>query len=239
MDRMDRTRSSRRYNSASRQEQARRTRDAILDLARRRFLTDGYAATTMASIADEAGVSVDTVHKAFGGKAGLVRAAYERSLDGAGPVTAPQRSDEMQRDENDPHVIVRHWGTLTTEVAPLVAPIHLLIRDAAATDPEMATLLRDSDDQRRERMRHNARTLADRGWLAPGITLEHATDVLWTYSSPACTSCWSCGAVGTCSGTGNSSDRRSPPRFCRSRSRGTCANACGLAGHNQRRTSRW
>ena len=184
MDRMDRTRSPRRYNSASRQEQARRTRDAILDLARRRFLTDGYAATTMASIADEAGVSVDTVHKAFGGKAGLVRAAYERSLDGAGPVTAPQRSDEMQRDENDPHVVVRHWGTLTTEVAPLVAPIHLLIRDAAATDPEMATLLRDSDDQRRQRMRHNARTLADRGQLAPGITLEHATDVLWTYSSP-------------------------------------------------------
>jgi len=50
----------------------------------------------------------------------------------------------MQRDENDPHVVVRRWGTLTTEVAPLVAPIHLLIRDAAATDPEMATSLRDS-----------------------------------------------------------------------------------------------
>ena len=185
MNLVETTRRTRAYNSSGRRERARRTRDAILDVACRRFLAQGYAATTMSSIADEAGVSVDTVHKAFGGKAGLVRAAYERSLEGAGPVPAPQRSDTMQREETDPHVIVRRWGTLTTEVAPLVAPIHLLIRDAAATDAEMAELLRDSDNQRRERMRHNARTLADGGHLAPGLTLDEATDVLWTYSSPA------------------------------------------------------
>jgi hypothetical protein len=90
----------------------------------------------------------------------------------------------MQAAEHDPHTIVHHWGILSTEVAPLVAPVHLLIRDAAATDPEMAALLRDSDRQRRERMRHNARTLADRGHLKPGITLEDATDVMWAYSAP-------------------------------------------------------
>ena len=172
------------YNSRGRQEQARRTRDAILDLARERFLADGYAATTMPSIAEAAGVSVDTVHKAFGGKAGLVRAIYRRSLEGAGPVAAPDRSDQMQHGETDPRLIVYQWGTLTTEVAPLVAPIYLLIRDAAATDPEMAALLRDSDDQRRERMRHNARTLIEGGHLAPGLTWQDATDVMWTYSSP-------------------------------------------------------
>lgn len=184
MDSMEPVKTRRAYNSQGRQEQARRTRDAILALARKRFLADGYTATTMPSIAEEAGVSVDTVHKAFGGKAGLVRAIYQRSLDGADPIAAPQRSDRMQRVETDPHLIVRHWGTLTTEVAPLVAPVHRLIRDAAAIDPEMAALLRDSDDQRRERMRHNARTLLDRGHLAPGMALEDATDVMWTYSSP-------------------------------------------------------
>jgi len=175
---------SRVYDSRGRQAQARRNRDAILDVARAAFLARGYAATTMASIAGEVGLSVDTVHKAFGGKAGLVRAIYERSLSGEGPVAAPRRSDNMQVAEHDPRTIVRHWGTLSTEVAPLVAPVHLLIRDAAATDSEMAALLRDSDHQRRERMRHNARTLADRGHLKPGITLEDATDVMWTFSSP-------------------------------------------------------
>jgi AcrR family transcriptional regulator len=184
MDCMEPVKSRRVYNASGRQERARRTRDAILALARERFLANGYAATTMPSIADEAGVSVDTVHKAFGGKAGLVRAIYQRSLDGAGPVAAPERSDQMQRGETDPYLIVSQWGTLTTEVAPLVAPVHLLIRDAAAADPEMAALLRDSDDQRRERMRHNARTLVDHGHLAPSLTLQDTTDVLWTYSSP-------------------------------------------------------
>jgi hypothetical protein len=33
-------------------------------------------------------------------------------------------------------------------------------------------------------MRHNARTLVDRGHLAPDLTLEDATEVMWTYSSP-------------------------------------------------------
>ena len=175
---------TRTYNSRGRQEQARRNRDSILDIARAGFLAHGYAATTMTSIADKAGVAIDTVHKAFGGKAGLVRAIYERGLAGDGPVAAPLRSDEMQHTESDPHVVVRRWGALGAEVAPLVAPIHLLVRDAAITDPEMAALLRDSDSQRRDRMRQNATTLADRGHLKTGVTLEAATDLMWTYSSP-------------------------------------------------------
>lgn len=181
---MSAAKTTRTYNSRGRQEQARRNRDAILDIARAGFLADGYAATTMTSIADKAGVAIDTVHKAFGGKAGLVRAIYERSLAGGGPVAAPRRSDEMQHAELDPHVVVRRWGVLGAEVAPLVAPIHLLVRDAAITDPEMAALLRDSDAQRRDRMRQNATTLADRGQLKTGMTVEAATDLMWTYSSP-------------------------------------------------------
>jgi hypothetical protein len=79
--------------------------------------------------------------------------------------------------------VLRGWGQFTTEVAPQVAPIMLLIRDASATDPEVATLLSEADDQRRRRMRHNARRLQHRGWLRPGISLTRATDILWTYSS--------------------------------------------------------
>ncbi len=127
---------------------------------------------------------MDTAHKAFGGKAGLARAIYERGLAGQGPVPAPQRSDQMQRGEHDPRTVVHRWGMFSTEVAPLVAPVHLLIREAAATDPDMAALLADSNRARRERMRHNAQTLAERGDLRAGLTVPDATDVLWTYSSP-------------------------------------------------------
>ena len=175
---------TRAYDSRGRQAQADRSRDAILDIAKNRFLANGYAATTMASIAADAGVAVDTAHKAFGGKVGLARAIFERGLAGEGMISAPQRSDDMQNVELDPRTVLHRWGMFSTEVAPLVAPIYLLIREAAAADPDMATLLADSQHERRKRMRHNARTLADRGHLREGVTLEGATDMLWTYSSP-------------------------------------------------------
>jgi AcrR family transcriptional regulator len=173
----------RRYDSSGRQAQARRTREAILDTAERQFLQRGYAATTIAAIAGAAGVSVETIYKAFGGKPGLVRAIYERGLTGRGPVPAYQRSDAMRERETDPEAIMRHWGALTTEVASVVTPIRLLMRSAAATDPDMAALLEASDDERLERMRHHARFLADRGYLRQGVTLAEAADVLWTCSS--------------------------------------------------------
>jgi len=39
------------------------------------------------------------------------------------------------------------------------------------------------DRDRLRRMTDNARRLRDNGHLRPGITLAHAADVLWTYSS--------------------------------------------------------
>src|SRR5205823_1231943 len=103
---------------------------------------------------------------------------------GEGPIHAEQRSDRMRAKERDPRNIIATWGTLTAEVAPLVAPILLLVRTAAAADPEVATLLTEMDADRRRRMSVNARHLHDGGHLRPGVTFEDATDVLWTYSSP-------------------------------------------------------
>jgi AcrR family transcriptional regulator len=172
------------YDASRRQAQARRTRGLIIDAAERRFLSDGYARTTIASIAEDAGISVDTIYKSFGGKPGLVRAIHARALEGAGPVPAEQRSDELQARETDPRRIIDGWGTLTTEVAPRVAPILLLVRAAAATDPELQELFEELDAARLHRMTGNARRLRGEGHLRAGITLEQAADVLWTYSAP-------------------------------------------------------
>jgi AcrR family transcriptional regulator len=172
------------YNASRRREHAARNRGGVLDAAERLFLRDGYAATTIASIAAAAAVSVETIYKAFGGKAGLVRAIRERRLGGQGPVPAEQRSDRMRAREPDPRKIISNWATLTTEVAPLVSPILLLVRAGAGADPEMATLLEEMDADRLRRMTTNARHLHDAGHLRPGVTLRHAAEVLWTYSSP-------------------------------------------------------
>jgi AcrR family transcriptional regulator len=154
-----------------------------MDTAQRQFMETGYAATTVGAIAAEAGVSVETVYKSFGGKSGLVRAIYDRGLLGAGRRAAYERSDQMRERETDPRVIMREWGVLTTEVASVITPIRLLIRAAAATDPDMASLLADSDRERMTRMDHHARFLADRGYLRDDVPVARAADVLWTCSS--------------------------------------------------------
>ncbi len=175
--------SKRHYNASRRRARAALTQSTILDVARRQFLEHGYASTTVARIAAEANSSVETVYKAFGGKTGLVRALWERGLEGRGAQPAPERSDLMSSTETDPELVLRGWGRFTTEVAPDVAPVMLLVRGAAATDADMAALLTEAEAQRRTRMRHNARLLQRRGWLRSGTSLDQATDILWTYSS--------------------------------------------------------
>ena len=60
----------------------------------------------------------------------------------------------------------------------------LLVRDAAAGDPELADLLALIDRQRLKRMRHNARALATRGFLRRGMSVNHAADIMWMAVAP-------------------------------------------------------
>ena len=168
------------YDASARRARAAERRDLVLATARRRFLQDGYGATSLAGLARETGVSTEYLHKTFGGKAGLVRAIYEQSLLGSGPVPAPERSDEAQEMEPDARALMRRFGSFVAEVTPLGAPIHLLIRDAAAGGDATMLALRDEIDRDRyERMLHNARRMEARGFLRPGLTAEHVADLFW------------------------------------------------------------
>src|SRR3954452_22956261 len=73
---------TRRYDSPRRREQAAATRRQILEAAQRLFERHGYAATTMAAIADEAGGALKTVYVAFETKSGLLRALWHLLLRG-------------------------------------------------------------------------------------------------------------------------------------------------------------
>ncbi len=170
------------YDSSGRREAARARRAGVLAAAGRLMARDGYAATTVSSIAAEAGVSPETVYKSFGGKPGLVRALFRQALQGAGTVPAESRSDALR--DTDPLSLVRGWARLATEVAPRAAPVQLLVRAAAEADPRMRDEYDAMDAQRLDRMRENARALARIGGLRPGVTVEEAGDLLFTVSSP-------------------------------------------------------
>jgi AcrR family transcriptional regulator len=70
--------------STYRQIQAQATRERIADAARRLFATDGYGATSIETIADEAGVAVRTVYAAFGAKREILSLICERWIEEAG-----------------------------------------------------------------------------------------------------------------------------------------------------------
>src|SRR6188768_4457455 len=81
----------RRYNSPLRADQARQTRSRILDAAYRLFAERGYAATTIAAVADAAGVSSETIYLTLGGKRGLLENVIEMAI-------APEAASSTQED---------------------------------------------------------------------------------------------------------------------------------------------
>src|SRR5690349_19337632 len=70
------------YRSPRRQAQAETTKRDILEAAQQLFEKQGYPATPMAQIADEAGVALKTVYLAFETKSGLLRSVWNRLLRG-------------------------------------------------------------------------------------------------------------------------------------------------------------
>jgi len=75
---------------ALREERAAVTRHRILDAARHRFFEDGYAATTLRAVAEEAGVAVQTVYAVFGSKAAILAELR------AWAVNLPESDDEVR-----------------------------------------------------------------------------------------------------------------------------------------------
>lgn len=175
----------RRYDSSRRREQARRTRAVVIEAAHRLFLDRGFAATTMPEVASAAGVSVQTVYKVFGSKPGLAKAVFDVAIAGDDePVAMLQRrSLGRVRDERDPRAKLRMYGDFLAEVAPRHVPVQLVIRDAAAADPDARTIWAELQAERLEGMTLFAGALHDEGHLRAGVAADEARDVLWTYNS--------------------------------------------------------
>ncbi len=128
-------------------------------------------------------MSQETVYKNFGSKPGLVRALHDEAMRGEGPVSPYRRSDSLRR-LTDPYEIVRGWSRLSTEVAPRVSPVLLLLRDAAVIQPALRDLLAELDDARHQRMSENAQFLHEAGHLRKSVSARAAADLMWAVTSP-------------------------------------------------------
>ncbi|HEV8065835.1 MAG TPA: helix-turn-helix domain-containing protein, partial [Acidimicrobiales bacterium] len=70
------------YDNSRREAAARQTRRSIVAAARQLFVTLGYPSTTFATIADSAGVSVQTVYAHFAAKRDLLKQVIDEAVAG-------------------------------------------------------------------------------------------------------------------------------------------------------------
>lgn len=177
---------TRRYDSSGRQARAAETRSRIIEAAHRRFVADGYAATTIAAVAMAAEVSTPTVYAGFGTKAQLLKEAIDVALAGdsaAVPVADRPLSTWVHRADTAEELVAR-YAVMMGELASRAAPIyHVLVR-AADSEPVLAALLDDLERQRLRAATILAGAIHDRGGLPAGRTLEEARDVAWICNAP-------------------------------------------------------
>jgi AcrR family transcriptional regulator len=182
----ERVKSPRRYNSPRRREQAAATRRQVLQAAQRLFEQHGYAATSMAAIASEAGVSLKTVYLAFETKSGLLRALWHLLLRGdedAVPVGARPWFQAVL-DEPDParqlRLNVRNAKLVRARLGPLLE----VIRSAAAHDPEIHALWGRIQSEFYDNQRSVVEALHRKQALKRGLSVARAADILWTLNHP-------------------------------------------------------
>lgn len=175
----------RRYDASSRREAAARRREGIVAAARECFLAHGYSATTVATIAARAGVAPDTVYTAVGPKPTLFRELIETALSGsAQPVEGRDRDYAVQmRAEPDVHAKLAIYAAAVTQLQGRLAPLFLVLREAAAAHRELSELWREITDRRARNMRLLAADLHSTRALRQDLTLDEIADIIWTMNS--------------------------------------------------------
>ncbi len=155
----------------SRSDRALQTRRRMLDSARELFVTQGYAATTMERIADDAGVAVQTLYYSFRTKGQLLCEVVEATAageDDAVPVTQRPWMQEMLGATSGPRVLaltVEHGADIFVRAAPLWPAVA-----AATSDPYVDRYWRGVAAGRREGQARMVARLADLGALRDRLT---------------------------------------------------------------------
>jgi len=177
---------TRRYESPRRREQAAATRRAILDAAQRLFERDGYAPTTMAAIAREAGVALKTVYVAFETKSGVLRALWNLLLRGDRDDVPVAEQDWYRAvlDEPDPERQLRLNARNSSTGKRRVGAIVEVIRAAAPSDPDIGALWSRIQADYHANQRAIVESLQQKKALRQELDVDRAADILWTINHP-------------------------------------------------------
>jgi AcrR family transcriptional regulator len=151
----------------------------MVEAGYRLMSTRGYTATTMADIAAEAGVAVQTVYFTFHTKPAVLRAAFEFAVKGDhlpnSPVQRPWFAAMQQAPDHERALAIFVDATIPIlqRVLPLAAVFSALV-----DDPEIATFYELTVRLQRDGYRFVVDTLARKQPLRPDLSPEDATTIL-------------------------------------------------------------
>lgn len=179
--------SRRRYDSSGRQAASARNQAAVVASAGRLMLEQGYAATTVGDVADDAGVSSAFVYSAFGTKAGLLRRVIDAAIAGDDEPRSVGEREEAQavREARSARRRCELTAALVVGIQARTAPYVPLVQQAAGSDAEIAQSLAAQDLGRRHGMLELVGILAADDQLREGLSNDEAADVAWVLTDPA------------------------------------------------------
>jgi AcrR family transcriptional regulator len=165
----------------TRKARAAATRQRIIESAHRLFLEQGYAATTMPTVAAASGVAVQTVYFTFRTKGDLLHAVFERVV--LGPAGVPPHLMPWWPAADDGYGIeesVRRFAYGTAELLTRAAPLVWMVL---------------GDETAREGYQHHERlrqlgyaelipVLTGKHPLRAGLTRTRARDLLLVLTGP-------------------------------------------------------
>jgi AcrR family transcriptional regulator len=173
------------YDTTNRQRQAAETRRRIFEAAEELFTRDGYVTTTIAAIAEHAGVAVQTVYASAKSKRDILNGILDLAISGEDeqvPVQASSRWQQIEA-EPDPRTKLRRLARLHREICVRQAPAFAIMADAAGSDPEIRTLMHDMADQRYHDHHRLAKTLHQNSHIRPDLSSRRAADIIWALAN--------------------------------------------------------
>ena len=178
---------SRSRQQATRAQGKANTRRRVITAATTCFERDGYLQTTMADVAREAGVAVQTLYLSFGSKIALLAAALDVAIAGDdAPIPIMDRA-WYQACLAEPQASVALTG-FVDGAAAVIARHHRLFAAmlGSSADPEVARLLAANKSARLTVHRHFALSVIDKIGTRPGIRPSAVTNGIYALVSPEC-----------------------------------------------------
>ena len=144
-----------------------------------RFSATGWAGTTLAAIAEEAGVSVETIYNGFGSKKGLLRAAMGVAVVGdTEPIPFVQRPAFLDLGKGTLDERIVRGIALVADIHARSAGVWLAIVEAAGADEEVDAWRLEMEKGRRLDTARSLELIFDRP------VDEQLVSMLWILYSP-------------------------------------------------------